>query len=213
MLIPMLDNIPPACRVDRSCRTFRRERADCRFGIDPGQGMQRPRMLPRTFIGRRDVRGARSIHLNTRAAYARLDLLRRCRSGWHRRCCSMGYMPIGARSSNAMRVRLLALSWLRSTGGWSAMATAQALAVSPYFLSDDLGAFYVQANVTLPSSAGNVLALSDAAGQQVLNTLRRYGEPLPRHGNPQLVQRVFATGNPRFPTRSSAGFSAARWSA
>jgi signal transduction histidine kinase len=78
----------------------------------------------------------------------------------------------------------------------SAMATAQALAVSPYFLSDDLGAFYVQANVTLPSSAGNVLALSDAAGQQVLNTLRRYGEPLPRHGNPQLVQRVFATGSP-----------------
>ena len=37
----------------------------------------------------------------------------------------------------------------------SALATALALAVSPYLLSDDLGAFYVQATVTLPSSAGD----------------------------------------------------------
>ena len=79
---------------------------------------------------------------------------------------------------------VLAATWVASCssggeapkpGTFDAAATAQALAVSPYFLSDDLGAFYVQANVTLPSSAGNVLALSDAAGQQVLNTLRRYG--------------------------------------
>ena len=77
----------------------------------------------------------------------------------------------------------------------SALATALALAVSPYLLSDDLGAFYVQATVTLPSSAGDNLVLSDASSQQVLNTLTRYGEPLPRHGDPELVQRVFTTGS------------------
>jgi two-component system, sensor histidine kinase and response regulator len=76
----------------------------------------------------------------------------------------------------------------------SAEAAALVLAESPYLLSNDLGAFYAQANAILRSNIGNNFVLTDASGQQVLNTLRPYGEPLPRHGDPDLLQRVFATG-------------------
>jgi len=40
------------------------------------------------------------------------------------------------------------------------------------------------------------VVLTDASGQQVLNTLQPLGQPLPRHGNPDLVKRVFADANP-----------------
>ncbi len=78
----------------------------------------------------------------------------------------------------------------------SARTAAQVLATSPYLISGDLDAFYAQAKATLPTSGGNDLVLSDASAQEVLNTLRPYGEQLPRHGDPKLVERVFTTGQP-----------------
>jgi len=78
----------------------------------------------------------------------------------------------------------------------SARTAAEVLATSPYLLSGDLGAFYAQAKAILPTSGGNDLVLSDASGQEMLNTLRPYGEELPRHGDPKLVERVFAIGQP-----------------
>jgi signal transduction histidine kinase len=78
----------------------------------------------------------------------------------------------------------------------SAETAAQVLAESPYLLSDELFAFYAKAGVVARSNFGSNVVLSDATGQQVLNTMRPFGDSLPRHGNPELVQRVFATGKP-----------------
>jgi signal transduction histidine kinase len=77
-----------------------------------------------------------------------------------------------------------------------ARGAAQVLAASPYLASGDLGAFRAQAIALLPSIAGNNVVLTDASGQQLLNTLRPSGEPLPRHGDPDLLRRVFDTGKP-----------------
>ena len=51
-------------------------------------------------------------------------------------------------------------------------------------------------NAIQRSGVGSNLVLSDASGQQVLNTLQQFGQPLPRHGNPNIVQTVFATAKP-----------------
>ena len=78
----------------------------------------------------------------------------------------------------------------------SARAAALILSLSPNLLSGDLRAFYNQAHEVSRSDVGTNIAVTDASGRQVLNTLRPYGEPLPLHGNPALVQRVFATAKP-----------------
>jgi len=54
------------------------------------------------------------------------------------------------------------------------------------------------------------VVLTDASGQQVLNTLQPLGQPLPRHGNPDLVKRVFADANPVISDLYIGGFCAAR---
>ena len=46
------------------------------------------------------------------------------------------------------------------------------------------------------SSGGSNVVLRNASGEQVLNTLIAYGEQLPRNGDADLVQRVFASGEP-----------------
>jgi signal transduction histidine kinase len=72
----------------------------------------------------------------------------------------------------------------------------QALATSPYLTNGNLAAFDVQARQALAELPGNNIVVSDASGQQLLNTLSPPGEPLPRHGNPSQLQRVFQTGQP-----------------
>jgi signal transduction histidine kinase len=78
----------------------------------------------------------------------------------------------------------------------SAEAAALALATSPYLTTGDLAAFYTQAETLLHDNIGSNFVLSDPSGQQLVNTLRPYGEELPRHGAPDLLRRVFATGRP-----------------
>src|SRR5258707_12070134 len=63
------------------------------------------------------------------------------------------------------------------------------LAASPYLASGDLARFYDQATAFLPSQAINNIVLSDATGQQLLNTLKLFGETLPPHGNPDQLRR------------------------
>lgn len=72
----------------------------------------------------------------------------------------------------------------------------QVLATSPYLASADLDAFHRQARQALGGLPGNNIVLSDPAGQQLLNTLRDYGSPLPMHGNLPQLHRVIETGRP-----------------
>jgi diguanylate cyclase (GGDEF)-like protein/PAS domain S-box-containing protein len=78
-----------------------------------------------------------------------------------------------------------------------AQAAAQALATSGHLVSKDFLAFYVQAsNLLQQTQIGNNVVLSDATGQQLLNTIRPFSSPLSRHGNPAQLRRVFSTGKP-----------------
>ena len=70
-----------------------------------------------------------------------------------------------------------------------------ALATSPHLSADDLPAFHRQAKEVLGKLLANNIVLTDADGQQRLNTLRSFGEPLPVSGAPQL-HRMFETGRP-----------------
>ena len=72
---------------------------------------------------------------------------------------------------------------------------AQALATAEAMGRDDLPAMHARARELVAlSGAARSAVLTDRSGQQVLNTLRDYGQPLPRHGNPDLVRRVFEKG-------------------
>ncbi|MGE5617000.1 MAG: diguanylate cyclase, partial [Bacillota bacterium] len=74
---------------------------------------------------------------------------------------------------------------------------AQALATSNVLRSGDLEAFHRRASeLVAASGVGANVVLTDERGHQLVNTLRPYGEPLPAHGNPELLARVFATGRP-----------------
>ncbi len=79
----------------------------------------------------------------------------------------------------------------------AATVLAQTLATSESLLGGDLPRFYLRARAAMErSGVGSNVVLSDASGQQVLNTLQPFGQPLPRHGNPDIVQTVFATAKP-----------------
>jgi len=73
----------------------------------------------------------------------------------------------------------------------SARAALEALATSPSLDARDLAAFRAQASAVLYSRPGNVLVVSDASLQQIVNTGLPDGAALPRHGNPASVRRVF----------------------
>jgi signal transduction histidine kinase len=79
----------------------------------------------------------------------------------------------------------------------AATVLAETLATSQSLLEGDLARFRVRAtNAIQRSGVGSNVVLSDASGQQVLNTLQPFGQPLPRHGNPDIVQTIFATAKP-----------------
>lgn len=79
----------------------------------------------------------------------------------------------------------------------STIAAAQVLAASPSLASDDLSRFHNEASALVPLGIGNNFVITDASGQQLLNTLRPYGEPLPTlPGNADLRREMFASGKP-----------------
>lgn len=78
-----------------------------------------------------------------------------------------------------------------------AQAAAQAMATSGYLFSEDFVTFYEHATDLLQQTEiGNNFVLSDEMGQQLVNTLRPFPGPLPRHGNQKQLQTVFKTMKP-----------------
>ena len=75
-------------------------------------------------------------------------------------------------------------------------AAMLALATSPHLASGDLAAFHRQAREAMRDLQGDVFVLSDASGQQLVNTERPFGEPLPLRAGASQVRRVFETGKP-----------------
>ncbi|TAN47997.1 MAG: PAS domain S-box protein [Rhodospirillales bacterium] len=72
---------------------------------------------------------------------------------------------------------------------------ALALAKSRYIAMGDLAGFHAQAKSLLRDEfPGFTFVLCDPSGQQLVNTIRPFGDPLPRHGNPQQLQKVLETG-------------------
>jgi hypothetical protein len=72
----------------------------------------------------------------------------------------------------------------------AAVSSLQALATSPALAARDFAAFDTQARAALPYLAGDNFVLSEAGGQQIMNTLVPSGRPLPRHGSPELLHQV-----------------------
>jgi signal transduction histidine kinase len=72
----------------------------------------------------------------------------------------------------------------------------QTLATSPYLESGNLAGFQAQALTVLAIQTFNNVVLSDASGQQLVNTLKPFGEALPLNGNPDQLKRVIETGRP-----------------
>lgn len=75
-------------------------------------------------------------------------------------------------------------------------AAAVVLATSRRAQSGDVEAFREQAVQVIDRRIGANVVLSGPDGRQLMNTYRAAGEPLPDHGNPQLLREVFATGKP-----------------
>ena len=70
-----------------------------------------------------------------------------------------------------------------------------ALASSPYLQQDDLAHFHTQARQVAVYDGEPVnIILADVTAQQLVNTSRDYGVPLPRRGTPESAEKVFATG-------------------
>ena len=74
-------------------------------------------------------------------------------------------------------------------------AALLALATSPHLASEDLSAFYEQAQQVLKTQKADNIVVLDPTGRQLLNTLRPFGSALPSETNPALLQ-VFKTGRP-----------------
>jgi signal transduction histidine kinase len=70
------------------------------------------------------------------------------------------------------------------------------LATSPHLASGDLAAFHRQAQQAIRALQGDSFVLSDASGQQLVNTLRPFGGALPLRGNLAQLRRLFETGQP-----------------
>jgi two-component system, sensor histidine kinase and response regulator len=78
----------------------------------------------------------------------------------------------------------------------STTVAAQVLAASPSLRSDDLAGFHREASEVASAVLGGNFVLSERSGQQLVNTFRPYGEPLPPRGNPAPQRQAFETGKP-----------------
>ena len=90
--------------------------------------------------------------------------------------------------------RVLTQTVDRELAGYQAAMLA--LATSPYLASGDLAGFHRQARQATRDLQGDIFVLSEASGQQLINTQRPFGEPLPLRASVAQVRRVFDTGRP-----------------
>lgn len=77
-----------------------------------------------------------------------------------------------------------------------ATAVLQVLAMSPRIAAGDFAAFHALALRAVATTSGTNVSLSDANGQQIVNTLKPYGASVPPLGNPTLHRRALETGKP-----------------
>ncbi|MBV8537927.1 MAG: response regulator [Alphaproteobacteria bacterium] len=78
----------------------------------------------------------------------------------------------------------------------SKQESLEVLAASPRLASGDLRAFHAQALQRTRGESGINVALLDPDGNQLLNTLKPYGEPLARDATPDRIRRIADTGGP-----------------
>ena len=89
-----------------------------------------------------------------------------------------------------------------------AKIVGEALATSHSLARRDFPEFHRRAlDLLRRESAGANVVLIDQSGQQIVNTLRPYGDPLPRHGNLPQIDKVFATGEPAVSDVFSGGLT------
>jgi hypothetical protein len=79
----------------------------------------------------------------------------------------------------------------------SIQAELRVLAVSPSLQTGDFAAFDRQMREALKIQ-GTSIVLLDTKAQQLINTNRPFGEPLPRATNSEMLDRVVETGQPQF---------------
>lgn len=78
-----------------------------------------------------------------------------------------------------------------------AQAAAVALTTSRHLAERDFAGFQRQAAILLEKiGVGTYIALHDETGRNLINTLRPFGENLPRHSNQDQLRKVFSTGKP-----------------
>lgn len=75
-------------------------------------------------------------------------------------------------------------------------AALSVLATSSHLRTNNLAAFYRQAQETLKYHRATNIVLLDPTYQQRINTLRPFGSPLPLTKDGQVTRRVFETGRP-----------------
>lgn len=78
----------------------------------------------------------------------------------------------------------------------SIQSSLRVLATSPHVSVNDLAAFHAQAREVLADYPEADIIMADASGQQVINTYRNFGEPLPKRAISETVRRVFESGRP-----------------
>ena len=77
-----------------------------------------------------------------------------------------------------------------------AQAALQALSTSPVFNSGDIAGMHKQALELLNFYPQADIIVADATGQQLINSYRPFGSPLPKRNIPGTVQRIFQYGKP-----------------
>src|SRR5882672_1480182 len=69
----------------------------------------------------------------------------------------------------------------------------QVLATSRSLAHGDLRTFYDEAMAVLPTQIGSNIVLHDPTGQQLVNTVKPYGTPLPRETDLKMINRALET--------------------
>jgi hypothetical protein len=106
-------------------------------------------------------------------------------------------------------VRLTTLALLQAVDGnlRAAQNGLELLAGSEELRRGDLAQFYKRGTDLVNLGMANNVVVLDETGQQLINTLKPLGQPLPKTGNMTNVRRVFETGKPVFSNLFMGGAS------
>lgn len=78
-----------------------------------------------------------------------------------------------------------------------AQIAAQSLSTAGSISKRNFADFHRRATDLLATTKpGSNAVLTDPSGQQIVNTLKPFGQALPKHGNPAVARQVFETGKP-----------------